>query len=341
MVDVARAGWIGVDRESAEVQRLQKHLAENNGIKGIDVCAPDEVERARQLFYRDGFVCVRDALTREQLDFLRKGCAREIQRTLEIDSAGAGNRGSGRFSFDCAGTGNQLHNPEWAALVDLPTVTPIIAAIFGSHDYHVRGARGDFVLPGTLDYQPLHTDITDRQDYKDPSTGKIRPVFSFKDPRGLITNRDLPCFYLACNFLMSDFTRLNGPVRQIPGSQHSHETPPTRRDEPEWMKLSTLCPLPAGSVCIRDVRAWHGGTPNVSDEVRCIPNIEFYAPWFRDVNDTRPCMPREIYETLSEHGKHISRHVLAPDDMQLATAYSAASVRSGSNPFKALSKAKL
>jgi hypothetical protein len=41
------------------------------------------------------------------------------------------------------------------------------------------------------------------------------------------------------------------------------------------MKLSTVCPAPAGSVLIRDVRAWHGGTPNLSDEVRCIPNVEY------------------------------------------------------------------
>ena len=32
-----------------------------------------------------------------------------------------------------------------------------------------------------------------------------------------------------------------------------------------------------GSVLIRDPRAWHGGTPNLSNEVRAIPSAEFYA----------------------------------------------------------------
>ena len=48
------------------------------------------------------------------------------------------------------------------------------------------------------------------------------------------------------------------------------------------MRLSTVCPVPAGGIMVRDVRAWHGGTPNLSDATRSIPNLEFYAPWFRE-----------------------------------------------------------
>jgi hypothetical protein len=42
---------------------------------------------------------------------------------------------------------------------------------------------------------------------------------------------------------------------------------------------------------IRDVRAWHGGTPNLSDATRAIPNLEFYAPWFRE-----PMVPGISYQ---------------------------------------------
>eukprot|EP01052_Picozoa_sp_SAG31_P080555 SAG31_NODE_40361_length_281_cov_0.846154_1_plen_89_part_10 len=37
--------------------------------------------------------------------------------------------------------------------------------------------------------------------------------------------------------------------------------------------------VPAGSVVMRNVLCWHGGTPNLSDEVRALPNAEFLAPW--------------------------------------------------------------
>jgi hypothetical protein len=83
------------------------------------------------------------------------------------------------------------------------------------------------------------------------------------------------------------------------------------------MRLSTVCPAPAGTAIFRDnrcaphafkssnilsirierfqrfkthsqrvhtrrdmfaVRCWHSGTPNVSREVRSLPNVEYFAP---------------------------------------------------------------
>jgi len=85
------------------------------------------------------------------------------------------------------------------------------------------------------------------------------------------------------------------------------------------MKLSTCCPAPAGSVLIRDVRAWHGGTPNLSDEVRAIPNAEFYAPWFIDVQPKS--VPRTIYNTLSAHAKWLCRYIVADEFQELRTGY--------------------
>ena len=140
---------------------------------------------------------------------------------------------------------------------------------------------------------------------------------SFRDPRGLLNYRDLPCPYVCCNFLTVDVNEINGATRQIAGTQHSHEPIPTLETEPEWMKLSVVCPAPAGSVMIRDVRAWHGGTPNVSDQVRAIPNAEFYAPWFREPMPLS--MPKRVYDTLSDHGRKVCRYIVADDD--LVTGY--------------------
>eukprot|EP01043_Picozoa_sp_COSAG02_P040677 COSAG02_NODE_3312_length_6955_cov_2.028151_4_plen_112_part_00 len=83
------------------------------------------------------------------------------------------------------------------------------------------------------------------------------------------------------------------------------------------MKLSVTAPVPAGCALIRDVRCWHGGTPNctyssiqlarlsklcmlhvhllnlglmrsihmclfvVSREVRAIPSAGFHPPWYK------------------------------------------------------------
>ena len=85
------------------------------------------------------------------------------------------------------------------------------------------------------------------------------------------------------------------------------------------MRLSTVCPAPAGAVQIRDVRAWHGGTPNLTDEVRAIPNVEYYAPWFRE--PVLPGMNYRDHQELSEHGQHLTRFLVADSSQELQTGY--------------------
>lgn len=312
-------GWVGNNPLGENIQDLRRYLQERNGIRDLAVCAPTQIARARELFLRDGFVVVRDVLTSEQLTMLRQGVERVVGEMLAIDQNRDGNRGSHRYSFGGASrTGNMLHHPEWTQLIDLPTVTPILAAIFGSKDFILRGGGGDFCLPGAVDYQPLHSDMADRTVF-DLGNNKEFVHGSFSDAREQLTHRDLPAPYVCCNFLTVDFTATNGPTRQIPGTQHSKEPMPSLEDEPERMKLSTVCPATAGSVLIRDVRAWHGGTPNLSNELRAIPNLEYFAPWYRERMPA--CLPRALYDSLSEHGQDIARYIVAAPGESLDTGY--------------------
>lgn len=305
-------GWVNTSSDAFEQTRA--YLAQHNGIRGLERLSPQEIDDAVRIFYRDGFVVIEDVLDEEQLGLLTEASERVIRDILAKDKNRQGNRGSHRYSFGSASlTGQLLHEPAWAMLVDLPKLTPIITAIFGSRDYILRGAGGDFCLPGASTYQPLHSDMNDRIEYAGQTFG------SFHDPRGKLNYRDLPCPYVCCNFLTCDFTALNGPTRQIPGTQHSQQKIPKLAEEPEWMKLSTVCPAPAGSVLIRDTRAWHGGTPNLSNQVRSIPNAEFHAPWYREPMHTS--MPREVYETLSEHGQYIARYLSAQPGESLKTGF--------------------
>lgn len=290
------------------------YLEANNGIRGLEVLDPSEVDRAVRIFHRDGFVVVRDALTIDQLAFLRSGVDHAVAEILALDPERNGNRGSHRYSFGGSSrTRSMLHRPEWQMLVDLPTVTPIVTAIFESSDYLLRAASGDFCLPGAANYQPLHSDM---RDFVERSA---TPFSSFYDPRGHLSTRDLPCPYVCVNVLTVDSTPINGPTRQIPGSQHSRAPIPTLAEEPEWMRLSTVCPAPAGSVQIRDVRAWHGGTPNLSDHVRAIPNVEFYAPWFRE--PMIPGITKADHRKLSPFAQHLTRFSVADSSDELVTGF--------------------
>lgn len=283
----------------SSVTDLRTYLDANTGLAGLEIFDPVDIDDIVRVFRRDGFVVVRDILNDQQVETLRAGCDDVVDEILALDPKREGNRGARRYSFGSSSTtGSQLHRPEWQMLIDLPTLTPIISAIFGSADYLLRAAGGDFCVPGAVDYQALHSDMGHG---------------TFHDPRGQLTYRDLPCPFLCANFLTIDATPTNGPTRQIPGTQHSREPIPTLEQEPEWMRLSTVCPAPAGAVQLRDVRAWHGGTPNISNDVRSIPNIELYAPWFHF--PVTPSISPADYRELSEHGQRIAR-LCVPDSSE-------------------------
>ena len=306
------AGWAGNAADDPEVMQLRHYLEQHNGIQGLEILTPADVDHAVTLLRRDGFVVIADVLSSEQVAYLAEGCHQVINEILALDESRRGNRGSHRYSFGGSSlTRSQLHRPEWQMLLDLPIVDAVVSAIFGSRDYVLRAASGDFCLPGAVEYQRLHADV------RDWVNSETTPFSAFHDPTGQISIRDLPCPYVCVNFLPQDVTRLNGATRQIPGTQRSREPIPSLEEETEWMRLSTVCPAPAGAIMVRDVRAWHGGTPNLSDATRSIPNLEFYAPWFRE-----PIVPgicHQDYKQLSPRAQELARDCVADSSEALIT----------------------
>lgn len=281
------------------VAALRERFRLRNGIRGLEVVSPTEVVRAVELFHRDGFVAVRDAIPPDQLDQLREAAAEVIETLVAADPTGAVGGGAGglphRYSFGgTSGSRHMFHRPEWRELIDMASTTPILTEIFGSPNYLAYGAGGDIALPGAIEYQGLHSDNVWTE---------------LHDPVGGVTMRDLPVPVVHINFPLVDLTTENGPIRQIPGTHRSRAPIPRLIDEPEWMRLSTVCPLPAGSAILRDARCWHGGTPNLSRDVRAMPNVEYFAPWFRSEAMIRS-MSYDDWRTLSPHAQRICRYVV-------------------------------
>jgi hypothetical protein len=142
-MDPETAGWVR-SKDDPNVRARLKHLQDNAGIKGLEVIDgnkvaagdEDEVARAVRLFHRDGFVAMRDALSPMQLAKMRVGVERNVADMLSRDPHGEGrgtppNNQPGRYSF---GSTRHLHEDEWCMLVDLPTTTPVLSAIFQSSD---------------------------------------------------------------------------------------------------------------------------------------------------------------------------------------------------------------
>lgn len=312
--------------DDPEVCKLRDHLRANNGIRGLEICEPDELERVARIFHRDGFVVVRDLLDAETLARWREGCARQLRKILDLPGPDGRkyltetSRLPHRYSYGTASASRQLlHDPAWASMIDLPTTTPILIELFGSDAYHVLGAGGDLCLPGAIEYQTLHSDLQESCRMSEARVEQAKrlgiELKTLKDSDELhprtqqtIVARTPPL--ITINFAMSDLTWENGPIRQIPGTHKTGDPPPSQPDEPEWMRLSTLVGAPAGAGVFRDNRAWHGATPNLSREIRALPNVEYGAPWL-PTDRTAKTMPHEVWESLSPHAQKICFHVKA------------------------------
>ena len=312
------------NHDDSEVAQLREHLRHNNGIRNLEICDPENVEEIARIFRRDGFVVVRDVLNEEQLERLRDGCVRGLQQILSVP--GNGDRKymaeSGRLAHrycygTCSASRQMMHDAAWTDLIDIPTTTSILMEIFGTDNYLVWGGGGDLSIPGAIEYQHLHTDGVDAQEGAEKRLEYVRHQnidvpeekgfadLSFREQR-LVMDRSSPG--VTVNYTMCDLTWENGPIRQIPGTHTSVSPPPLPRDEPEWMRLSTLVGAPAGSGIFRDTRAWHGATPNLSYEIRALPSIEYSAGWSNGAGFQRS-MPYEVWTELSPHAQKICRHI--------------------------------
>jgi ectoine hydroxylase-related dioxygenase (phytanoyl-CoA dioxygenase family) len=154
--------------------------------------------------------------------------------------------------------------------------------------------HADFSLAGAVEYQPLHRD---GGFYEGPAQG------------------------VTLNFNMVDHTGENGPIRQIPGSHRWDGSPPMPDEEPQYMKYSFVKPLKAGGVIFRDLRCWHGGSPNCSDSTRALPNVEYSPPPASKEEEqsllqrqSMRTMPFENWLELSETGKHLARFTVLEKD---------------------------
>ena len=68
--------------------------------------------------------------------------------------------------------------------------------------------------------------------------------------------------------------------------------------------------------------SWHGGTPNLSREVRAIPSVEYCAPWFaQNPGACKVSMPRSIYEDLTPRGRLRCDQIVATCEEEVDTRY--------------------
>ena len=237
-------------------------------------------------FNRDSLVLLRNHFPRDKLLRWREA----FQPLFEAKVASARddpNRGAQRFYVTLPFQG-VFADP---GIYEDPDVLAIVERVAGP-DPVLCQLASDTPLKGS-DYQPWHADTP--------------PLFP-----ELGTN-DTPSFQLAVNFALCDVNDDNGPF------ETTHGTHRMRKDEALAGIASGAIAqhrylMEMGDVMIRDVRAVHRGTPNVTDIPRPMVVLGYSRRWlFRPEVNIR--VPQSSWDNLSETGKRLLRfNPVVPDD---------------------------
>ncbi|KAK4508149.1 hypothetical protein PRZ48_001887 [Zasmidium cellare] len=238
---------------------------------------PQNLQAALEGLHQDGLLVLKNVVDVAHIDKLREAMSAET-KTILNERAGLFNQGVNSNILQCP----PLANGE--CLFDdvyfNPYVIQIANAYLGSKPIWAF-TTGNNALTGTAGMrQPVHKDIT------------------FHHPTAP--------FYFIANIVLSDFSIDNGATEFWLGS-HAHTTSadqvpcteetrvrkqvvgidPSCNVKPEVVEQRRMIrpPIQAscrkGDIMIRDLRTWHAGMPNTSDQDRIMVAIGYQAPWYQ------------------------------------------------------------
>lgn len=103
---------------------------------------------------------------------------------------------------------------------------------------------------------------------------------------GTETEFATPAFALVLNLLLCDFTEENGSTEVWPGTHlltdaHPGLGPADTLDRRAGAMASRRINTPAGTIVIRDVRLWHRGMPNRSEQSREMLSLVYKRSWLK------------------------------------------------------------
>ena len=231
-----------------------------------------------QAFNRDSIVVLRDHLDRDVLRDWARAFAPMLAAQIEKERDNP-NRGAQRFYVTLPFMGT-FANP---AIHEDPDILAIVERVAGADPVMCQLAS-DTPLKGS-DFQDWHADTP--------------LLFPETD------NNDTPSFQIAVNFPLVDVNDDNGPFETTYGTHRMRKSEVMTGIASGAIAQHRL-KMALGDVMIRDVRAVHRGTPNVTDVARPMVVIGYSRRWlYRPEVHIR--VPESTLAALSDRGKRLVR----------------------------------
>jgi hypothetical protein len=250
--------------------------------------------------FRDTGVLVLEGLYEPSfINTVRAAYEAELDRYLASKGGLAALEGK-TFGKNHIGFFPPLHLPLGSAdLVAHPAVVRLLTALLGE-DLHCSFVHTNTAMPGSLT-QSLHRDQ--------------QHLFGAEHPA------PLPVTSIVLNIPLCDFTPENGSTEYWPGTHLVVDNAPG--DGKLLEKRAEALPsrrlnMKVGSAALRDLRVWHRGVPNTTDQPRTMYAIVYQRAFLSYVPIT---VPRSSWETWPEQARRIFRRssVVADKDHRPVT----------------------
>jgi ectoine hydroxylase-related dioxygenase (phytanoyl-CoA dioxygenase family) len=251
--------------------------------------APETLQQAVNQVKLNGYVVIENAISDDLADELNSEFLSELNRLMKTDSekteVNTTEFRTNRVRMDLPFR-EPFIRPE---IITNPFALQVVDQIVGE-DCRCVYLSVDAPLPGS-EYQAVHGDYAPFY----PESDMVMPI------TGLVVN-----------FPLIDFTEDNGPLEAWPNTHLI----PEKSFTGSYVQDAAKCIdpvrmlLPKGSIIIRDVRMWHRGTPNNSNEIR--PNVAliYTRQWWDGAYYPQENLgiTKETYIGLSERAQQLLRY---------------------------------
>lgn len=159
--------------------------------------ATTDVEEVAAAIQQQGWAVLRGAVPSALLEILKLEVPKAAEQLLHQDPQRIGNRGPRRYSWGGSSTSHHMvHLSSWAQLLDIHQLVQVLENVFQG-EYVAIGGGGDFVLGETDSHQRLHVDL------------QLEAMYDSRSAAAVVAN-----------FVLSDISCHDGPVRLVPGTQN-------------------------------------------------------------------------------------------------------------------------
>ncbi|KAL2433475.1 hypothetical protein ABEF95_003238 [Exophiala dermatitidis] len=245
------------------------------------------LEKAVRQVRHDGLVVVQNAVDADNIDKLNKKMVADALKLRARGKDSPFNYNPGNLQQDAPPVKEYFH-PD---IFFNPIATQITSAVLGPRP-KLAFCSGNSAMPPTLGSEPQRQPVHSDADFAHPDHPFALvvnvPLIDMKPENGstevwLGTHQD----YGLEAQEGARGERNSGRIRQSLLEERSKTSPPSQPF------------IPKGSIIVRDLRLWHAGMPNYTDDVRIMLAMIHFAPWYR--NQMKVELAEELKPLVEDH----------------------------------------